>query len=83
MGATATSVQAQTIFLSDYEITGQSQGIIGGPLRVIVGDKKGGGQTKLLSRDPNLLRRLQEEVEFANISDSCNQILTTNTSPRW
>jgi hypothetical protein len=47
----------------DYEITGQSQGIIGGPLRVI-GDKKGGATTKILSRDPNLLRRLQEEVEL-------------------
>lgn len=45
----------------DYEISGQFQGVAGGPLRVI-GDKKGGGATKTLSRDPTLLRRLQEEV---------------------
>ena len=45
----------------DYEIRGQFQGVAGGPLRVI-GDKKGGGATKILSRDPTLLRRLQEEV---------------------
>ena len=45
----------------DYEISGQFQGVAGGPLQVI-GDKKGGGTTKILARDPTLIMRLQEEV---------------------
>lgn len=44
-----------------YEIVNQFQGTASGPLRVI-GDKKGGGTTKTLFRDPTLLARLQEEV---------------------
>jgi len=45
----------------DYEINGQFQGAVGGPLRVI-GDKNGGATTKILSRDPTLMRRLQKEA---------------------
>ncbi len=45
----------------DYEVPGQYQGKVAGPLKVI-GDKKGGGTTKILAERPYLLEGLREEV---------------------
>ena len=47
----------------DYAVPGQFQGKIGGPIRVI-GDKKGGGTTKLLADDMSLLEKLEGVVEM-------------------
>ncbi|MDP7649955.1 MAG: hypothetical protein QF834_07190 [Candidatus Thalassarchaeaceae archaeon] len=47
----------------DYVVANQFQGVIGGPIRVI-GDKKGGGTTKIIAQDQRLLRNLQNVVDL-------------------